>query len=124
MRLTRAAFERCVAEAYAQIPERIRNRFRNVAIVIQDAPTREQLDTHDVSSEETLYGYYEGTPLTERGGEGEPLLPDRITIFQGPIEEDCMSAAEVRNEVHATLRHELAHHLGIEDDRLEEIGKY
>ncbi|MBI4142308.1 metallopeptidase family protein [Candidatus Uhrbacteria bacterium] len=124
MRVSRSVFGEIVASAFARIPEHIRNRFRNVAIIVEDAPTPAQLRECDVPSHETLYGYYDGVPLTEREGDGEPTLPDRVYIFQCPLEEDCATPEELTEEVERTIRHELAHHLGIEDDRLEELGKY
>lgn len=124
MRVTRKIFEEIVAEAVAGIPERFRLRLQNVAILVESEPSESLLDECEVPDGETMYGYYEGTPLTDRDLNGEPMLPDRIIIFQRPIEEDCEAMEELRAETTATIRHEIAHHFGIEDDRLEELGKY
>lgn len=118
-------FDRLVAEAVEAIPEQFRARLRNVAIVIEDEPSPEQYAECDVDPEEGMYAYYEGTPLTERDTDGEPVLPDRIILFRIPLEEDFgADAAELRREIATTIRHEIAHHFGIEDDRLEALGKY
>lgn len=124
MRIPRTEFEELVASAFAEIPERFRGRFQNVVVLIADKPTTEQLRECDIPDGETLYGYYDGVPLADRANDGEPVLPDRVFIFQFPLEEDCATLAELSTEVGRTLRHELAHHLGIEDDRLEDLGKY
>ena len=121
----REAFERLVAEAIACIPERFRARLRNIAIVVAEEPTPEQCAECAIPEDETMYGYYDGTPLIERDTEGEPLFPDRIFVFRKPLEEDFgEDLEELRREIAATIRHEIAHHFGIEDDRLEELGKY
>ncbi|MDO8599582.1 MAG: metallopeptidase family protein [bacterium] len=124
MRCTRQQFEQLVAAAIEEIPERFRAALRNVVIAVERAPTAEQLEECDIPDGETMYGYYEGTALIERGVDGEPILPDRILLFQEPLEEDCETIAELRAEIATTLRHEIAHHFGTDDDRLEEIGKY
>lgn len=124
MHVPRETFERIVAEAVAGIPERFRARLQNVAILVEPEPSGDLLDECDVPDGETMYGYYEGTPLIERDLDGEPILPDRIIIFQRPIEDDCETLDQLRKEISATIRHELAHHFGTEDDRLEELGKY
>lgn len=124
MRVSRETFERIVMEAVAGIPERFRLRLQNIAILVELEPSDELLDECEIPDGETMYGYYEGTPLIERDIDGEPIIPDRIIIFQRPLEEDCETMDELREEITATIRHELAHHFGIEDDRLEELGKY
>jgi predicted Zn-dependent protease with MMP-like domain len=70
---------------------------------------------------DTLFGLYEGTPLTERGFQG-PLYPDRILIFQEPIEAECRSEEEIVNEIEVTIAHEVAHFFGLDDDYLEDLG--
>ena len=72
--------------------------------------------------DELLFGLYEGTPLIERGITVDPLLPDKITIFQGPLEEAFASEAEIEAEIRKTVVHEVAHHLGIDEQRLAELG--
>lgn len=118
-------FDQLVADALADIPEQFRTRVRNVAIVVSEEPTPEQCAECGIPEGETMYGYYEGTPLVERDTDGEPIMPDRVFIFRRPLEEDFGHDRDtLRREIAATIRHEIAHHFGIEDDRLEELGKY
>lgn len=125
MRCTRRQFEQLVAAAIEGIPERFRQALRNVAIVVEDEPTEEQQEECEIPGGESMYGFYEGTSLIERGLNGEPILPDRIFLFQRPLEEDFGDDPDaLRREIAATIRHEIAHHFGTDDDRLEEIGKY
>jgi len=117
-------FERLVDRAIAGIPAPFRAALDSVAVVIADEPTREQLreEGFGFGSDETLYGLYEGVPLTEWGGDSIPI-PNRILLFRLPLEEDFPHPDDLADEVRITLLHELAHHLGIEDeDRLRELG--
>ena len=115
--LQRARFARLVARALDDLPPRFAEKMRNVEIVVEDEPSEDQLP--DDGGE--LLGLYEGVPLTGRGLD-EPYLPDRITIFRGPITR--MSASPQRQEeiVRDTVVHEIAHHFGISDERLRELG--
>lgn len=124
MRCSRRQFEQLVAAAIEEIPERFQRALRNIAIVIEDEPSAAQLEECDIPDGESMYGYYEGTSLIERGVDGEPMLPDRIILFQHPLEEDCATESELRREVAVTLQHEIAHHFGTDDERLEALGKY
>ncbi len=120
----RPDFERLVAEAIEAIPERFRTKLRNVAIVIEDEPTEEQLRECEVPEDESMYAYYAGVALPERY-DGEPIVPDRIILFRALLLEDFgHDPKELRREIAATIRHEIAHHFGIDDDRLEELGRY
>ncbi|MDO8621670.1 MAG: metallopeptidase family protein [bacterium] len=122
--MSRRDFERLVAEAINEIPERFRERLRNVAVVVEEEPTAEQLRECEISEDETMYAYYDGVALTERY-DGEPVVPDRIMVFRGPLVEDFgEDLQELRREIAATIRHEIAHHFGIDDERLEELEKY
>ena len=86
----------------------------NVVVLIEDEPPADDPE---------LLGVYEGTPLTERDGWwAAGALPDRVTIFKGPLERLCESPAELREEITITVIHEVAHHFGIDDDRLHELG--
>jgi predicted Zn-dependent protease with MMP-like domain len=89
--------------------------------MVEDEPSPELLDRMDVDPEDTLFGLYEGTPLTERGFEA-PLFPDRIWIFQRPIESVCATHDEIQEEIRVTIMHEIAHFFGIDDDTLEDMG--
>jgi predicted Zn-dependent protease with MMP-like domain len=115
-------FERLVDRAVAGIPAPFRSALDEVAIVIADEPTREQLAENDLAPDETLYGLYEGVPRTEWGADWLPI-PTRIVLFRLPLEEDFPDPQELADEVRITILHELAHHLGIDDeDRLAELG--
>lgn len=92
----------------------------NVEIVVEDEPTTEQLGSHEDGDE--LFGLYEGTPLTARGSDYSLVLPDKITIFRRPIERACSTPEEMADEVRVTVIHELAHHFGIEEDRIADLG--
>lgn len=124
MRLTREQFERLVVEALDSIPEPIARRLDNVEVVIEGAPTRVQLRAMGVSRDETLLGLYEGIPLTERTTHYGLVLPDKITLFQYPIQAMCASEAEVRAQVAHTVVHEFAHFFGIDDEQLRRMGAY
>jgi predicted Zn-dependent protease with MMP-like domain len=115
------AFERLVDQAVASIPDPFATALEEVAIVIEDEPSAQQLDDHDVPEDETLYGLYEGVPRTAYGADWA-MAPNRITLFRWPLEDDFPDAAELEAEVRRTVVHELAHHLGIDDDRLDELG--
>jgi predicted Zn-dependent protease with MMP-like domain len=123
-RMRRREFEELVLQALEGLPPDIRRLIDNVEIVVEREPTVEQLEAAgiDPDSDETLFGLYEGVPLTERGVDYGLVLPDRITIFQGPLEELCASREEIMHEVRTTVVHELAHHFGISDERLRELG--
>jgi len=116
-----AAFERLVDRALASIPEPFRGALQEVAILIEDEPSDEQLDENDIGPDGTLYGLYEGVPRTEWGADFA-LAPNRITIFRYPLEDDYPDPRELEGEVRRTAVHELAHHLGIDDERLDELG--
>ena len=124
MRIAPRHFERLIAEAIEQIPERFRKRLRNIAVVLEQEPTDEQLSECDIPEGESMYAYYEGVALIERGMDGEPILPDRIVIFQRSFEEDFDTPEQLRRELAVTIAHEIAHHFGTDDDRLEDLGKY
>ena len=115
-------FDRLVDRAIASIPLRFRSALDGVAIVIADEPTPPQLRENGLGPDETLYGLYEGVPLAEWGADWAPV-PTRILVFRLPLEEDFPDPDDLADEVRITLLHELAHHLGIEDeDRLRELG--
>lgn len=110
--------------ALQDIPEEIRAHLDNVDIIVEEWPTREQLVGSGLEQGESLLGLYEGIPLTERHYDYSMVLPDKITLFQKSIEAICSSDDEVIREVRNTVIHEVAHHFGIKDDRLEELGRY
>jgi predicted Zn-dependent protease with MMP-like domain len=114
-------FEVLVDRALASIPQPFAAALDEVAIVIADEPSDDQIRENEIESDETLYGLYEGVPRTEWGADWAPV-PNRITLFRLPLEADFADPDELADEVWATVIHELAHHLGIDDRRLEELG--
>jgi len=116
--LKRARFARLVRRALRDMPREFSERMRNVEIVVDDEPDEERRPKD--GSE--LLGLYEGVPLTGRGAM-EPYLPDRITIFRGPIERMSASPRRQAEIVRDTVVHEIAHHFGISDERLRELGR-
>src|SRR5436190_12576655 len=119
--MTRAEFERLVAEAVALIPRRFRREMKNLALVVEDAPSADLLQEMEIEPPDSLYGLYQGTPLPERTWGFGNSLPDRITIFRRPIEEDCESQDEIRAMIGETLIHEVGHYFGMSEEQIEEI---
>lgn len=116
-----ASFEALVDRALASIPAPFRDSLSEVAIVVEDDPAPEQLAENGLAPDETLYGLYEGVPRTEWAADWA-MTPNRITLFRRPLEEDFEDPRELEDEVRRTVVHELAHHLGIDDERLDELG--
>lgn len=115
------AFERLVDRALASIPAPFRAALEEVAIVVEDEPTPDQLEENGLDPDETLYGLYEGVPRTEWAADWA-VVPNRITLFELPLREDFPDPRDLEAEVRTTVIHELAHHLGIDDERLTELG--
>jgi len=120
--MERKAFETLIHEAVRDLPAEFRNKLENVVIIVEDYPSEGLMKQMGLSPDDTLFGLYEGVPLTERGFFEQPLHPDRILIFQKAIEEECDSPEEIKEELKTTLVHEVAHFFGIDDDYLEELG--
>ncbi len=121
MPVRHARFDDLVDRALAAIPAPFRAALGEVAVVIEDEPSPDQLRENGLGPDDTLYGLYEGTPATEWGADWVPA-PNKITLFRLPLEEDFPDPLELEEEVRITVIHELAHHLGIDDDRLDELG--
>ncbi|MGH3050675.1 MAG: metallopeptidase family protein [Gaiellaceae bacterium] len=108
-------FEQAVSDALDTLPAQLRGAMSNVTVVVEDEPP----------PGEDLLGLYEGVPLTERGSAYGGVLPDKITIFQGPLVRDYGSSVEaLRGAIRHVVRHEVAHHFGISDERLVELDRY
>jgi predicted Zn-dependent protease with MMP-like domain len=114
-------FEDLVARALDELPPDIKRLLENVAIVIDDEPTPEQRRENGLAPDETLYGLYEGTPGIVYGADWTQL-PNKITLFRLPLEEDFGDPTELADEVRRTVVHELAHHAGLDDQRLAGHG--
>ena len=119
--MKRDRFDEIVERVLDSLPEEFRELLDNVVIFIEDAPSAEILAESEVPEGETLFGLYEGVPLTERTHNYGLVAPDRITIFQKPIEEACESEDEVALQIRRTVLHEIAHFFGIEEGRMDEI---
>lgn len=117
-------FEQLVLEALESMPEIFHEALDNVEIVVEQWPAWNTMRMARVRSKFELLGFYHGVPLTERTTSYNLVSPDKISIYQKPIEAQCSTPQEVRALVHRVVLHELAHHFGIDDDRLHEIGAY
>ncbi len=120
--MEREHFRRLVREAVAMLPAQLLDRVQNVAIVIERRPTARERKAAGLGPGKTLLGLYHGIPLTHRGENYNLVPPDKISIYQEPIEELCENDDEVREQVRQTVLHELAHYFGIDDRRLGELG--
>jgi len=121
--MDRERFEALVSWAVENLPEEFITRLRNIDVVVEDRPTSSQLRRVGRSHGQTLLGLYEGVPQTKRGTHYGLVLPDKITIFQKPIEAICKDNTEVIAEIEKVVKHEIAHHFGISDARLQQIEK-
>jgi predicted Zn-dependent protease with MMP-like domain len=119
--MTRARFERLVSEAINTIPARFRDELRNLAVIVEDDPPDDLLDEMGIDPPDTLFGLYQGTPLTERAWDYGNTLPDRIVLYQGPIEDASDSDDDVVVHIGETLIHEVGHYFGLSEDELEAI---
>ena len=122
--MTRARFERLVAEAITLIPKRFRAEMTNLALIVEDEPSPQLLAEMEIEPPDTLYGLYQGTPLTERSHDMGVMLPDVITLFQRPIEEDSEDEDDVRAVIGETLIHEVGHYFGLSEDEIEAIEEH
>ena len=119
--MNRADFEEYVKEAIETIPPRFRKAVKNLAIVVEDEPSDELLREMEIEPPDTLFGLYQGTPLTERGWGYGNTLPDRITLYQGPIEDASENEDDLIVCIGETLIHELGHYFGLSEEEIEEI---
>jgi predicted Zn-dependent protease with MMP-like domain len=119
--MDRESFERLVERAVENLPEEFRARMENVDVVVEDWPAPHDLARLGLRNRYELLGLYQGIPLTRRGDHYGLVPPDKITIFQGPIEAKCRDDSRIIDEVGRVVRHEIAHHFGIGDGRLREL---
>lgn len=122
VRVSRKRFEQLVAEALRGIPPELQKALDNIEVIVDDWPTQEQLAEVDLGPDDVLFGLYRGIPLPERSPMLPYSLPDIITIFQGPLEEECETEDAIREEIRRTVVHEIAHYFGFDEDRLAELG--
>ena len=119
--MNRPEFEQLVADALASIPRRFRKALSNIAIVVEDEPSAQLLHEMDIEPPDTLFGLYQGTPLTERQWGFGNALPDRILLFQGPLERDSEDDDDLVVAIGETLIHEIGHYFGLSEEQIEEI---
>lgn len=123
--ISRRRFEEIVGEALDEIPEALWNVIDNVVVTVEEWPTRRHIDRVGLGPGNTLLGLYEGVPLTVRTSHYGMVAPDKITIFRGPILQASPADEDaVRAQIRQTVLHEIAHHFGISDERLIELGAY
>ena len=123
LNMKREEFETLVGRAIENLPPEFRERLENVDIVVEQWPTPGQLRQARVRSPGQLLGLYQGVPRTRRGRGYGLVLPDKISIFQGPVEAQCRFGGEVETKIGEVVRHEIAHHFGLDDRTLREIEK-
>lgn len=122
-RVSRERFREIVAQAMDGIPEALHQRIENVAVVVEDEPDDETLLDLGLDPEtETLYGVYQGTPISERGATFGNALPDRIVIYYLPLTEDFADDYHLRREIRRTVIHEIGHYFGLSDRELRGMG--
>ncbi len=122
MKLSREKFEGIVADALDELPDEIAQAMSNVYVVVEPWPSPKILKKMNLPNRYSLLGLYEGVPLSHRNTGYSLALPDRITIFQGPLEATRKTAAELREQIKSVVVHEIAHHFGIGEKRIRELG--
>ena len=119
--MTKRQFEALVERALRRMPRAFKDKLANIAVVVEDWPTDETLAELGIEPPDTLYGLYRGVDLTHRDSGYGNVLPDTVTIYQGPIEEDCLDEAEMAALVRETVIHEIGHYFGLDDETMERI---
>lgn len=122
--MERERFERLVERAVDSLPEEFQERLENVDVVVEDWPSPEEIAYLGLKSRYELLGLYQGVPLTRRSHGYGLVPPDKVTIFQKPIEARYRDESRITREIGRVVRHEIAHHFGISDGRLKELGGY
>jgi len=121
--MNRERFEWLVAKAVDSLPDEFHTKLENIDVVVEDQPNPSQLTDVGLKRGETLLGLYQGVPLTRRGRHYGLVVPDKITIFQKPIEAKCKYDVETTAEIRRVVLHEIAHHFGISDARLRQLER-
>ena len=119
--ISREQFQNLVLQALSDLPEDVRHSIQNVDVVVDDVASINQIAGTGIENAMDLLGLYEGIPLTERYGY-DMVLPDKVTLFQKPIESICDTQEQMAEEISKTLIHEIAHHFGLDDDHLDRLG--
>ena len=123
MKLTRKEFEELVVLALKKLPKFVKKKMKNVDVVVEDRASRDLLSEVDLRSPFELLGLYQGIPLDRRGFYYGNVLPDKITLFQTPIESMCQTKEEIEEKVREVVIHEVGHYFGLDDERLRELEK-
>jgi len=118
----KSGFDRALRAALSELPPVFRDALTNVAVVVEDWPPDWLLDELGIPPGDTLYGYYHGVPLPERSIQDSGNLPDTISIYRGPLEEDFRDPGELSREIRITLLHEIGHYFGMREEELERLG--
>ena len=119
--MTKTQFEALVARAMRSLPKTFRDKIKNIAVVVEDWADAETLAEMGIEPPDTLYGLYRGIDLTRRDGSYGNVMPDVVTIYQGPIEEDAADEEEMAEIVRETVVHELGHYFGLDDETMHRI---
>ena len=119
--MTRAEFESLVARALQTLPRRFRARMKNIAVVVEDWPDPGTLEELGIEPPDTLYGLYRGIDLTHRDSSYGNVLPDTVTIYQRPIEEDAGSEEEMAELIRDVVMHEVGHYFGLDDEAMAQL---
>ena len=123
MKLTREEFEEAVVSALKKLPKFIKEKMENVDMVVEDRAPQDLLSEMGLYSPSELLGLYQGVPLDRRGFYYGNVLPDKITLFQIPIESICKTKEEIKEKIREVVIHEGGHYFGLNDERLEELER-
>lgn len=121
VKLTRKEFEELVIKALGRLPKFLKNRMENIDVVIEPQASPELLSEMGLKSPFDLLGLYQGIPIDQRGFYYGNVLPDKITLFQNPIESVCKTKKEIEEKVREVVIHEVGHYFGLDDERLDEL---
>ncbi len=122
MKLSEEEFDAIVKKALRRVPAEIGQHLDNIIISVRKRPSKKLLREMDVSEDDTLFGVFEGIPLIERSVTSPPLFPDSILLFQEPLEAACETIEQLEEEIEVTVVHEIAHFVGMSEERLAELG--
>lgn len=118
----RTSFEKILRQALDDLPDLFRGALANVAVVVEEWPPDWLLEELGIPPGDTLYGFYHGIPLPERSVSLTGNLPDKISLYRGPLEEDFPDPGELGREIRMTLLHEIGHYFGMEEEELDRLG--
>jgi len=119
--MTREQFEAVVERALRRLPRAFRDKMANIVVVVEDWADDDTLEEMGIEPPDTLYGLYRGVDLTRRDSGYGNVLPDTVTIYQGPIEEDCESEEDMAEVIRETVVHEIGHYFGLDDETMHRI---